>query len=140
MADDLHDKACIDPNPRPRCTHRCLLPENHEIGEGGSHFYGYSSEDALVAQLTAEIERLRATIEHGLGFAHIAGLFNGGMSEGNLVHGFMEWAEAHNDTVEQNKNLRRCLKHAIDHMDKWGLFTAEEKQAVLTEYKEALDD
>lgn len=36
------------------------------------------------------------------------------------------------------ERLRKCLQHAIDHVGKWGLFTAEEKQAVLAEYEQAV--
>ena len=97
-------------------------------------------DTCLRCEAADEIERLRAVIENSLGFAHVAGLFNGGRSEGNLVAGFMEWVDAHNDTVKQNESLRRCLQHAIDHVGKWHLLTAKEKQALLAEYKEALDD
>lgn len=40
--------------------------------------------------------------------------------------------------ADEIERLRRCLQHAIDHVGKWGLFTAEEKQAVLTEYEQAV--
>lgn len=92
----------------------------------------------FLTEIAVEIERLRAVLEKALGFAHVAALFNGGRSEGNLVAGFMEWAEAHDSLLKENEELRRCLQHAIDHVGKWELFTAEEKQAVLTEYKEAV--
>ena len=40
--------------------------------------------------------------------------------------------------ADEIEYLRRCLQHAIDHVGKWGLLTAEEKQAVLAEYEQAV--
>jgi predicted Fe-S protein YdhL (DUF1289 family) len=42
------------------------------------------------------------------------------------------------EAADEIERLRRCLQHAIDHVGKWGLFTAEEKQAVLTEYEQVV--
>jgi hypothetical protein len=36
------------------------------------------------------------------------------------------------------ERLRECLRHAIDHVGKWQLFTAEEKQTILSEYEKAV--
>jgi regulator of replication initiation timing len=49
------------------------------------------------------------------------------------------------DIIEENgvleaeiERLRECLQHAIDHVGKWQLFTAEEKQRILAEYEKAV--
>jgi regulator of replication initiation timing len=49
------------------------------------------------------------------------------------------------DLIEENgvleaeiERLRECLQHAIDHVGKWQLFTAEEKQRILAEYEQAV--
>jgi predicted nucleic acid-binding Zn-ribbon protein len=36
------------------------------------------------------------------------------------------------------ERLRECVQHAIDHVGKWQLFTAEEKQKILAEYEQAV--
>jgi hypothetical protein len=36
------------------------------------------------------------------------------------------------------ERLRECLRHAIDHVGKWQLFTAEEKQTILSDYEKAV--
>ena len=48
----------------------------------------------------------------------------------------------HEDTIreaaDEIERLRECLQHAIDHVGKWQLFTAEEKQRILAEYEKAV--
>ena len=40
--------------------------------------------------------------------------------------------------ADEIERLRKCLQHAIDHVDKWGLFTSEEKQSLIAEYEQAV--
>ena len=40
--------------------------------------------------------------------------------------------------ADEIERLRECLQHAIDHVGKWQLFTAEEKQRILAEYEQAV--
>jgi hypothetical protein len=42
------------------------------------------------------------------------------------------------DAADEIERLRRCLQHAIDHIGKWQLFTAEQKQALIAEYEQAV--
>jgi hypothetical protein len=42
------------------------------------------------------------------------------------------------EAAAEIERLRECLQHAIDHVGKWQLFTAEEKQTILAEYEEAV--
>jgi hypothetical protein len=42
------------------------------------------------------------------------------------------------DAIAEIERLRECLQHAIDHVGKWQLFTAEEKQRILAEYEQAV--
>ena len=69
-----------------------------------------------VDHMTDEIERLRNAL-----------------AEQTIIHEVQK-----TNTLNEIEYLRRCLQHAIDHVGKWGLFTAEEKQAVLAEYEQAV--
>ncbi len=40
--------------------------------------------------------------------------------------------------IEEIERLRECLQHAIDHVGKWQLFTAEEKKRILAEYEKTV--
>lgn len=40
--------------------------------------------------------------------------------------------------ADEIERLRTCLQHAIDHVGKWQLFTAEEKQSLIAEYEQAV--
>jgi hypothetical protein len=42
------------------------------------------------------------------------------------------------EAASEIERLRECLQHAIDHVGKWQLFTAEEKQRILAEYEQAV--
>lgn len=42
------------------------------------------------------------------------------------------------EAAAEIERLRECLQHAIDHVGKWQLFTAEEKQRILAEYEQAV--
>ena len=54
----MSDEAQI-PEPVDRCDHICLLDAGH-VGRGESHQYGYELPPrALLADLVAEVERLR---------------------------------------------------------------------------------
>jgi hypothetical protein len=54
--------------------------------------------------------------------------------------GGREWFpdELCEDAADEIEQLRECLQHAIDHVGKWQLFTAEEKQRILAEYEQAV--
>lgn len=125
-------------------TNECCSPLLDEIERLRKECHNWRTASERIAgdleKSDDEVERLRAVLESALGFAHVAALFNGGRSEGNLIAGLMEWAEAHDNLIKDNEELRRCLQHAIDHLGKWGLFTTEEKQAVLAEYEQAVCD
>jgi hypothetical protein len=40
--------------------------------------------------------------------------------------------------INEIERLRECLQHAIDHVGKWQLFTAEEKKRILAEYEKTV--
>jgi hypothetical protein len=40
--------------------------------------------------------------------------------------------------IDEIERLRECLQHAIDHVGKWQLFTAEEKKRILAEYEKTV--
>lgn len=46
--------------------------------------------------------------------------------------------EMFSQAADEIERLRKCLQHAIDHIDKWGLFTADEKKNLIDEYREAV--
>lgn len=102
-----------------------------EIVIGDRHYYKQSGEWRLKAQnkgaydtytneccspLLDEIERLRNAL-----------------AEQTITHEVQK-----TNTLSEIERLRRCLQHAIDHVGKWGLFTVEEKQAILAEYEQVV--
>jgi hypothetical protein len=74
------------------------------------------AEAKLLSDAVKEIERLRNAL-----------------AEQTITHEVQK-----TNTLSEIERLRRCLQHAIDHAGKWGLFTAEEKQAILAEYEQAV--
>ena len=76
----------------------------------------YSGQLPICLEAADEIERLRNKL-----------------AEQTIIHEVQK-----TNTLNEIELLRRCLQHAIDHVGKWGLFTAEEKQAVLAEYEQAV--